>query len=146
MLTSYSAVIKLCKNENTRRVHLTAYESRNRENIALLEEAVQLRRKFAKVRKRDLFDRKMYNAFFSVESSVTPRCLAMRRTPIMSSRSRWPSKSPKCKRYASGAANCLLFRQKKKRTWLNSCHSLVFSFWTSSRRACMTLASRSSRH
>lgn len=31
-------VLKLCKNENTRKVHATAYESRNEENIALLEE------------------------------------------------------------------------------------------------------------
>lgn len=31
-------VLKLCKNENTRKVHSTAYESRNPENIALLEE------------------------------------------------------------------------------------------------------------
>lgn len=28
----------MCKNENTRKVHNTAYESRNQENIALLEE------------------------------------------------------------------------------------------------------------
>ncbi|KAG2203937.1 hypothetical protein INT47_007520 [Mucor saturninus] len=42
-------VLKLCKNENTRKVHNTAYESRNQENIALLEEAVKLRRQAAKV-------------------------------------------------------------------------------------------------
>ncbi|ORZ24337.1 hypothetical protein BCR42DRAFT_402720 [Absidia repens] len=42
-------VLKLCKNENTRRVHLTAFESRNRENIVLLEEALNLRRKCAKI-------------------------------------------------------------------------------------------------
>ncbi|KAL0582062.1 hypothetical protein ABG067_008328, partial [Albugo candida] len=50
-------VLKLCKNENTRKVHATAYESRNQENIALLEEvsslhifnAVKLRRKAAKI-------------------------------------------------------------------------------------------------
>lgn len=33
-----NVVLKLCKNENTRKVHNTAYESRNHENIALLEE------------------------------------------------------------------------------------------------------------
>ncbi|KAI8087812.1 uncharacterized protein B0P05DRAFT_532363 [Gilbertella persicaria] len=42
-------VLKLCKNENTRKVHSTAYESRNKENIALLEEALKLRRKAAKI-------------------------------------------------------------------------------------------------
>ncbi|KAI7903245.1 uncharacterized protein BX663DRAFT_507971 [Cokeromyces recurvatus] len=42
-------VLKLCKNENTRRVHYTAYESRNKENIVLLEEALKLRRKAAKI-------------------------------------------------------------------------------------------------
>ncbi|KAI8638674.1 hypothetical protein BD408DRAFT_422639 [Parasitella parasitica] len=42
-------VLKLCKNENTRKVHSTAYESRNRENIPLLEEAVKLRRQAAKI-------------------------------------------------------------------------------------------------
>ncbi|KAI8967622.1 hypothetical protein BDF20DRAFT_227052 [Mycotypha africana] len=42
-------VLKLCKNENTRKVHATAYESRNKENIVLLEEAVKLRRKAAKI-------------------------------------------------------------------------------------------------
>ncbi|KAI9476392.1 MAG: hypothetical protein EXX96DRAFT_540918 [Benjaminiella poitrasii] len=42
-------VLKLCKNENTRRVHYTAYDSRNKENIALLEEAIKLRRKAAKI-------------------------------------------------------------------------------------------------
>ncbi|KAI8888881.1 zincin [Backusella circina FSU 941] len=42
-------VLKLCKNENTRRVHMTAYESRNPENIALLEEAIKLRRQAAKI-------------------------------------------------------------------------------------------------
>ncbi|KAI8353351.1 hypothetical protein BD560DRAFT_408324 [Blakeslea trispora] len=42
-------VLKLCKNENTRKVHSTAYESRNRENIVLLEEALKLRRKAAKI-------------------------------------------------------------------------------------------------
>lgn len=35
---SVYVVLKLCKNENTRKVHNTAYESRNQENIALLEE------------------------------------------------------------------------------------------------------------
>ncbi|CAO3657059.1 unnamed protein product [Mucor hiemalis] len=42
-------VLKLCKNENTRKAHSTAYESRNPENIALLEEAIKLRRKAAKI-------------------------------------------------------------------------------------------------
>ncbi|KAG1080850.1 hypothetical protein G6F42_023179 [Rhizopus arrhizus] len=42
-------VLKLCKNENTRKVHATAYESRNKENIPLLEEAVKLRRQAAKI-------------------------------------------------------------------------------------------------
>ncbi|ORX58039.1 zincin [Hesseltinella vesiculosa] len=42
-------VLKLCKNENTRRVHYTAYESRNRENVALLEETLRLRRTCAKI-------------------------------------------------------------------------------------------------
>ncbi|GAA5809519.1 hypothetical protein MFLAVUS_002928 [Mucor flavus] len=42
-------VLKLCKNENTRRLHATAYESRNQENIPLLEEAVKLRRQAAKI-------------------------------------------------------------------------------------------------
>jgi metallopeptidase MepB len=42
-------VLKMCKNENTRRVHYIAYESRNKENIALLEEAVSLRRQAAKI-------------------------------------------------------------------------------------------------
>lgn len=42
-------VLKMCKNENTRRVHYIAYESRNKENIALLEEAVKLRRQAAKI-------------------------------------------------------------------------------------------------
>jgi hypothetical protein len=35
-------VLKLCKNENTRKVHATAYESRNQENIALLEEVSKI--------------------------------------------------------------------------------------------------------
>lgn len=34
----FVVVLKLCKNENTRKVHSTAYESRNQENIVLLEE------------------------------------------------------------------------------------------------------------
>ncbi|KAI9272797.1 hypothetical protein BDA99DRAFT_499221 [Phascolomyces articulosus] len=42
-------VLKLCKNENTRKTHVTAFDSRNRENIVLLEEAIQLRRKCAKI-------------------------------------------------------------------------------------------------
>ncbi|KAI9365618.1 hypothetical protein BD770DRAFT_376901 [Pilaira anomala] len=42
-------VLKLCKNENTRKVHATAYESRNKENIALLEEAIKLRRQAANI-------------------------------------------------------------------------------------------------
>jgi metallopeptidase MepB len=42
-------VLKNCKNENTRRIHYIAYESRNKENIAILEEAVKLRRQAAKV-------------------------------------------------------------------------------------------------
>ncbi|KAF1805697.1 hypothetical protein V8B55DRAFT_1489450 [Mucor lusitanicus] len=42
-------VLKLCKNENTRKVHATAYESRNKENIPLLETAVKLRRQAAKI-------------------------------------------------------------------------------------------------
>ncbi|KAI8388358.1 uncharacterized protein BYT42DRAFT_559837 [Radiomyces spectabilis] len=42
-------VLKLCKNENTRKAHMTAFESRNRENIALLEEALKLRRQCAKI-------------------------------------------------------------------------------------------------
>ncbi|CAO3623993.1 unnamed protein product [Cunninghamella echinulata] len=41
--------VLLCKNENTRKVHLTAFESRNRENIVLLEEAIKLRRQCAKI-------------------------------------------------------------------------------------------------
>ncbi|CEP18296.1 hypothetical protein [Parasitella parasitica] len=45
-------VLKLCKNENTRKVHSKAYESRNKENIPLLEEAIKLRRQAAKVIKR----------------------------------------------------------------------------------------------
>lgn len=40
----------MCKNENTRRTHYIAYESRNKENIAILEEAIKLRRRAAKVR------------------------------------------------------------------------------------------------
>ncbi|KAI9323370.1 hypothetical protein BX666DRAFT_2116999 [Dichotomocladium elegans] len=43
------SVLKLCKNENTRKAHSTAFESRNRENIVLLEEALRLRRKCAKI-------------------------------------------------------------------------------------------------
>lgn len=39
----------MCKNENTRRIHYIAYESRNKENIAILEEAIKLRRQAAKV-------------------------------------------------------------------------------------------------
>ncbi|KAG2202248.1 hypothetical protein INT46_009685 [Mucor plumbeus] len=42
-------ILKLCKNENTRKIHATAYESRNKENIPLLEEAVKLRRQAAKI-------------------------------------------------------------------------------------------------
>lgn len=42
-------VLKLCKNENTRKLHSIAYESKNSENIELLEEAIRLRRKAAKV-------------------------------------------------------------------------------------------------
>ncbi|KAG0167334.1 hypothetical protein DFQ28_006294 [Apophysomyces sp. BC1034] len=42
-------VLKLCKNENTRKAHITAFDSRNRENIVLLEEALSLRRKCAKI-------------------------------------------------------------------------------------------------
>ncbi|KAI9497607.1 hypothetical protein BDB00DRAFT_925716 [Zychaea mexicana] len=42
-------VLKLCKNENTRKTHITAFDSRNRENIVLLEEAVRLRRQCAKI-------------------------------------------------------------------------------------------------
>ncbi|KAI8142278.1 hypothetical protein BJV82DRAFT_616179 [Fennellomyces sp. T-0311] len=42
-------VLKLCKNENTRKVHMTAFDSRNRENIVLLEEAIRLRRQCAKI-------------------------------------------------------------------------------------------------
>ncbi|CAO3686709.1 unnamed protein product [Umbelopsis ramanniana] len=42
-------VLKNCKNENTRRIHYIAYESRNKENIAILEEAVKLRRQAAKL-------------------------------------------------------------------------------------------------
>ncbi|ORZ14078.1 hypothetical protein BCR42DRAFT_330030 [Absidia repens] len=42
-------VLKLCKIENTRKAHLTAFDSRNRENVALLEEALNLRRKCAKI-------------------------------------------------------------------------------------------------
>ncbi|OBZ85262.1 Thimet oligopeptidase [Choanephora cucurbitarum] len=49
ILTMKYPVLKLCKNENTRKVHSTAYESRNRENIVLLEEALRLRRKAAKI-------------------------------------------------------------------------------------------------
>ncbi|KAI9017893.1 hypothetical protein CLU79DRAFT_762149 [Phycomyces nitens] len=42
-------LLKLCKNENTRKTHMTAFESRNRENIELLDEAVKLRRECAKI-------------------------------------------------------------------------------------------------
>ncbi|CAO3681225.1 unnamed protein product [Umbelopsis vinacea] len=42
-------VLKMCKNENTRRTHYIAYESRNKENIAILEEAIKLRRRAAKL-------------------------------------------------------------------------------------------------
>lgn len=38
-----NVVLKLCKNENTRKVHNTAYESRNHENIALLEEVNKIK-------------------------------------------------------------------------------------------------------
>ena len=41
-LTASTLVLKLCKNENTRKVHMTAFDSRNRENIVLLEEVVCL--------------------------------------------------------------------------------------------------------
>ncbi|KAI7859474.1 hypothetical protein BDC45DRAFT_496162 [Circinella umbellata] len=42
-------VLKICKNENTRKTYITAFDSRNRENIVLLEEAVRLRRQCAKI-------------------------------------------------------------------------------------------------
>ncbi|KAF7723369.1 hypothetical protein EC973_002068 [Apophysomyces ossiformis] len=42
-------VLKLCKNENTRKAHMTAFDSRNRENIVLLEEALKIRRQCAKI-------------------------------------------------------------------------------------------------
>ncbi|CDS07720.1 hypothetical protein LRAMOSA01669 [Lichtheimia ramosa] len=42
-------VLKLCKVDNTRKAYATAFESRNRENIVLLEEALRLRRKCAKI-------------------------------------------------------------------------------------------------
>ncbi|CAO3589912.1 unnamed protein product [Absidia cylindrospora] len=45
----FRPVLKLCKIENTRKAHLTAFDSRNRENVALLEEALNLRRKCAKI-------------------------------------------------------------------------------------------------
>lgn len=41
--------MKLCQVESTRKAHMTAFESRNRENIELLEEALKLRRSCAKV-------------------------------------------------------------------------------------------------
>ncbi|KAI8980973.1 hypothetical protein BDB01DRAFT_724374 [Pilobolus umbonatus] len=49
LLTHVYTVLKLCKNENTRKLHSTAYESRNKENIPLLEEAIKLRRRAAKI-------------------------------------------------------------------------------------------------
>ncbi|CDH48762.1 metallopeptidase [Lichtheimia corymbifera JMRC:FSU:9682] len=42
-------VLKLCKVDNTRKAYATAFESRNRENIVLLEEALRLRRQCAKI-------------------------------------------------------------------------------------------------
>ncbi|ORY91930.1 hypothetical protein BCR43DRAFT_497509 [Syncephalastrum racemosum] len=42
-------VMKLCQVESTRKAHMTAFESRNRENIELLEEALKLRRSCAKI-------------------------------------------------------------------------------------------------
>ncbi|KAI7870737.1 hypothetical protein BDF14DRAFT_1768860 [Spinellus fusiger] len=45
----YIPLMRLCKNENTRKTHMTAYESRSHENIVLLEEAVKIRRQCAKI-------------------------------------------------------------------------------------------------
>ncbi|CAO3679345.1 unnamed protein product [Rhizopus stolonifer] len=45
----YYPVIKLCKNENTRKIYTTVYNSRNQENIVLLEQAIKLRRQAAKL-------------------------------------------------------------------------------------------------
>ncbi|KAI7880846.1 zincin [Lichtheimia hyalospora FSU 10163] len=42
-------VLKLCKIDNTRKAYAQAFESRNRENIVLLEEALRLRRQCAKI-------------------------------------------------------------------------------------------------
>lgn len=42
-------VIKLCKNENTRKLYTIAYNSRNPENVVLLEQAIKLRKQAAKL-------------------------------------------------------------------------------------------------
>ncbi|KAG1452973.1 hypothetical protein G6F46_009734 [Rhizopus delemar] len=49
ILTMKYPVIKLCKNENTRKLYTIAYNSRNPENVVLLEQAIKLRKQAAKL-------------------------------------------------------------------------------------------------